>query len=180
MKSLILAAAGLLVISTTAHAQSAIDMALHAAPSGARSGATVIQWNADHTYETLQEGTNHLVCYDRSGERDRQPFAVQCTSLTNLDRVAQNRRFRAMTINGAEETALITAAEANGTRAEVEYGSVWLASSGADQSGAGVHMTVAVPGATAESTGFPTTRGSGGVYLMAAGTGGAHLMIPGR
>ena len=72
------------------------------------------------------------------------------------------------------------AAEANGTRAEVAYGSMFIAMSGPDQSRAGIHTTIAVPGATAESTGFPTTRDGGGAYLMEAGTGGAHIMVPGR
>ena len=180
MKSFILAVVCLLTVSASAHAQSAIEMALTAAPERAREATTVIKWNADHTYETLQQGTNQLVCYDRSAERDRRPFAVQCTNLANLDRVAQNRRFRAETANTQEENAMIAAAEANGTRAEVAYGSLWIARSGPDQASAGIHTTIAVPGATAESTGFPTTRAGGGAYLMAAGTGGAHIMVPGR
>ena len=180
MKSFILAVVCLLTVSASAHAQSAIEMALAPVPARAREGATVIKWNADHTYETLKEGTSQLVCYDRSSERDRRPFAVQCTSLANLDRVAQNRRFRAETANREEENAMIAAAEANGTRAMVEYGSMWIAMAGPDQASAGIHTTIAVPGATAESTGFPVTRAAGGAYLMAAGTGGAHIMIPGR
>jgi len=180
MKGFVLAFIGLFAVSTGAHAQSAIEMALTAAPAGAREGATVIQWNADFTYETLKEGTSHLVCYDRSTERNRRPFEVQCTTKANLGRVEQNRRFRAATADGAEERAMIEAAEAAGTRAPVEYGSIWYAAAGADYASAGTHTTIAVPGATAESTGFPTTRDAGGVYLMQAGTGGAHLMVPGR
>jgi hypothetical protein len=84
------------------------------------------------------------------------------------------------TTDRASESALIEAAEANGTRAEVAYGSMWMAMSGDDMASAGLHYTIAVPGATAESTGFPTTRAGGGTYLMAAGTGGAHIMVPGR
>ena len=180
MKTLIIAMVGILTLSSGVHAQSEIEIALTPAPSRAQDAATVIKWNADHSYETLREGSNHLVCYDRSDERDRRPFAVQCTHITNLERVAQNRRFRAQTADGAEERALITAAEADGTRASVEYGSVWYAAQGPDHASAGIHVTVAVPGASAESTGFPVTRDFGGIYLMQAGTGGAHLMIPGR
>ena len=180
MKSFILAVVCLLTVSASAQAQSAIDMALAAAPARARESATVIKWNADHTYETLQQGSNQLVCYDRSSERNRRPFAVQCTNLANLDRVAQNRRFRAETANTEDESAMIAAAESNGTRADVAYGSMWIAMSGPDQASAGIHTTIAVPGATAASTGFPTSRAGGGAYLMAAGTGGAHIMVPGR
>ncbi len=180
MKSFILAVLCLLTGSASAHAQSAIDMALAPLPARARASATVIKWNADHTYETIKEGTSQLVCYDRSSERDRRPFAVQCTNKANLDRVAQNRLFRTKTANGAEERAMIVAAEANGTRASVQYGSMWIAMAGPDQASAGIHTTIAVPGATAASTGFPVTRDAGGAYLMDAGTGGAHIMIPGR
>jgi hypothetical protein len=105
---------------------------------------------------------------------------VQCTNLANLDRVAQNRRFRAATTDRDSETAMIRAAEANGTRAEVAYGSMFIAMSGPDMASAGTHTTIAVPGATAASTGFPTSREGGGAYLMEAGTGGAHIMVPGR
>jgi hypothetical protein len=45
-----------------------MDRALAAAPRQMHDGATVIQWKADGTYETLKKGTNRLVCYDRSGE----------------------------------------------------------------------------------------------------------------
>jgi len=41
------------------------------------------------------------------------------------------------------------------------------------------HMTVAVPGATTQSLGFPENNKQGGVWIMNAGTSTAHLMIPG-
>jgi len=117
---------------------------LAAAPRQMRDGATVIKWNGDYTYETLKKGTNRLVCYDRSGEPGRQPFAVQCTSIANLDRVAQNRKFEAMSDMPARQAAL-EAAEANGTRVKPEYGSVWYDMNGADRAHARIHVTIAVP-----------------------------------
>src|SRR5580658_1549989 len=124
----------ILTASAAAFAQTPADTtarALAAAPRQMREGATVVQWNADFTYETLKKGTNRLVCYDRSGEPGRQPFAVQCTSVGNLDRVAQNRKFEAMTDKTARQAAM-DAAEANGTRVKPEFGSVWLSMSGPD------------------------------------------------
>src|SRR5579863_6658676 len=146
MKRIIPIVAGMLAVVIGAWAQTApeIDRALAAAPRQMREGATVIKWKADYTYETLKKGTNHLVCYDRSGEPGRQPFAVQCTSLANLDRVAQNRKFEAIA-DKAERQAAIDAAEANGTRIKPEYGSVWLSMSGPDQEHARIHTTIAVP-----------------------------------
>jgi len=174
--------AGVLAISAAASAQptaqEAIYRALAAAPRQMREAATVIKWKPDFTYDTLKKGTNHLVCYDRSGEPGRQPFAVQCTSLGNLDRVAQNRKFD-MIADKAERQAAIDAAESNGTRVKPEYGSVFISMSGPDQEHARTHTTIAVPGATTQSTGLPDSPGKGGAWLMNAGTSTAHIMTPG-
>jgi hypothetical protein len=183
MKSLILLSLAALTIPAVGQAQSGedtIERALAAAPARARDEAAVIRWNADHTYETLKAGTNAFVCYDRSAEARRAPFDVQCTNVGNLDRVAQNRRFRAEGADGEEENALIESAEAEGTRVLPVYGSVWIAMRGDDQVSARIHTTVAVPMATTESTGLPENGREGGAWIMAAGTSGAHIMIPGR
>ena len=169
--------------SSTAYAQTTaetIERALAAAPGRAREGAAVIKWNADRTYETLKEGTNALVCYDRSGEPGtRTPFAVQCTNPANLDRVAQNRKFRAESADAEAMQAMLDAAEADGTRVKPEFGSVFIAMNGPDQASAGTHTTVAVPGATPESIGLPDNPRQGGAWLMNPGTSTAHIMIPG-
>ena len=119
-----------------------------------------------------------MACYDRSGEPGQQPFAVQCTSVANLPRVAQNRKFEAMTDKTARQAAL-DAAEKDGTRVKPEYGSVWLTMNGPDQARARIHTTIAVPGATTQSTGLPDNNKQGGVWIMNAGTTTAHLMTPG-
>ncbi len=96
MKRTALMFAGLLALSTSAFAQSPdIDTPLLAAPANQRAAAAVIKWKPDFTYDTLRPGTNRLVCYDRSGQPGQQPFSVECTSVANLDRVAQNMRFEA-------------------------------------------------------------------------------------
>ena len=182
MKSIILVVVSLLTVTTNVSAQIAelsLESVLTTAPGRARAGAAVIKWNDDYTYETLKEGTNALVCYDRSGERDRPAFAVQCTSVANLARVAQNRRFRGETSNTEEERAMVAAAEASGTRVAPEYGSPWVSTNGADQQSAGTHTTFAAPGATTESTGLPENGRGGGAWIMGAGTSEAHIMIPG-
>ncbi|HMF94156.1 MAG TPA: hypothetical protein VKE96_07680, partial [Vicinamibacterales bacterium] len=102
MKRIVTIALGLLIATTVGSAQQggtqtasapqdpAIEKALMPAPRQMKDGATVIKWKADGTYDTLRKGTNRLVCYDRSGDPGQQPFSVQCTSIANLDRVAQN------------------------------------------------------------------------------------------
>src|ERR1700722_4643334 len=181
MKRTLALAVAALAISTGAVAQTpaeSMERALAAAPRQMHDGATVIRWKADGTYDTLKKGTNRLVCYDRSGEPGRQPFAVQCTSIGNLDRVAQNRKFEAMTDKTARQAAL-DAAEADGSRIKPEFGSVWYDMNGADQEHARIHVTIAVPGATNQSLGLPDNPKQGGVWIMNAGTTTAHIMTPG-
>lgn len=155
-----------------------LDRALAAAPRGMKDGATVIKWKDDNTYETVRKGTNRLVCYDRSGEPGRAKFAVQCTSIANLERVAQNRKFEAIA-DATERKAALEKAEKDGTRVKPEFGSVWLDMNGPDQEHARIHTTIAVPGATAQSLGLPDNGQQGGTWIMNAGTTTAHLMIPG-
>jgi hypothetical protein len=170
-----------LAMAPAALAQSSpdIDTPLLAAPANLRDGATVIKWKADYTYETLRTGTNRLVCFDRSGLPGQQPFSVECTSIANLDRVAQNLRFEAEP-DRAKRQAALDAAEKDGTRAKPEYGSVWYHLRGPDRERARTHMTVALPFATTQSTGLPDNPKMGGVWIMNAGTSTAHLMIPGE
>ena len=183
MKRLLLFVFGLIILAPPAYAQSTaalIEQALAAASPRAREGAAVIKWNADYTYETLKEGTNTWVCYHRSDEVRRPPFAVQCTSAANLDRVAQSRKFRAESADADEERAMLAAAEEDGTRIQPEFGSMFISMNGQDQANAGTHTTIAVPGATPESLGLPGTPAQGGAWLMDAGTSTAHIMVPGR
>src|SRR5262245_61256748 len=171
----------LLAVSAGVWAQApneAIEKALLAAPRQMREGATVIKWKPDFTYDTLRKGTNRLVCYDRSGEPNEQAFAVQCTSIANLPRVAQNRKFEAIADKAARQKAL-DAAEADGSRVKPEYGSVFYSLDGADQARARLHVTIAVPGATPQTIGLPDNNKQGGAWLMDSGTSTAHIMTPG-
>ena len=180
MTRIVLIVVGLLVVSTNVYAQTTaetIERALAAAPQRAREATAVIQWNDDYTYETLKEGTNRLVCYDRSGFPGRkQPFSVQCTNVANLPRLAQSRKALA---ENADGEGVLDSYEADGTRVQPEFGSVWISMDGPNQAGARIHTTIAVPGATADSLGLPDNRDQGGAWIMMAGTSEAHIMIPG-
>jgi hypothetical protein len=181
MKRTALFALGLLALSAVPFAQApadTIEKALSAAPRNMKEGAAVLKFKADGTYDTLKPGTNRLVCYDRSGEPGQQPFAVQCSSVANIPRIVQNRKFEAMTDKAAKQAAL-DAAEKDGSRAKPEFGSVWYTMNGADKDHARVHVTIAVPGATTQSIGLPSDNKQGGVWIMNAGTSTAHLMTPG-
>jgi hypothetical protein len=170
-----------LAISAGAFAQdqAAIDKALLAAPANMKAAATVIRWKADFTYDTLRKGTNKLVCYDRSGQPGQAAFSVECTSLANLDRAAQNLKLEAIPDKKAS-LAAFDAAEKDGTRVKPEYGSVWYHLRGMDAEHTSTHVTIAVPGATGKSLGLPESGAQGGVWVMNAGTTTAHLMTPGE
>jgi hypothetical protein len=183
MKRIALFALGVIAVSgfTVARAQDEdyIAKAVQAAPANLRDGATVIKWKSDFTYDTVRKGTNQLVCYDKSGQPELPAFIVECTSLGNLDRAAQNMKFESGG-DKAKTQAMLDAAEKDGTRVKPVYGSVWYHLMGADKEHARTHMTIAVPGATTASTGLPDNPKNGGVWIMNAGTTTAHLMTPGE
>lgn len=156
-----------------------IEKALMAAPHNERDGATVVRWKPDFSYETLRKGTNRLVCYDISGYPTHRPFTVECTSVANLPRVAQNLKFEAIPDRKAS-LAAFDAAEKDGTRVKPEFGSVWYHVMGPDAEHTRTHVTVAVPGATNQTVGLPENSQQGGIWIMNAGTSTAHLMIPGE
>jgi hypothetical protein len=180
MKRIALLVLALAAASINVFAQAdPIATPLLAAPDNLRAAATVIKWHPDQTYETLKKGTNRLVCYDRSGFPTQQAFSLECTSLGNLDRVAQNMKAEALG-DHAKSEAMLNEQEKAGTRVKPEFGSVWYHLMGPDREHARPHMTIAVPGATTASLGLPQDGKSGGVWIMNAGTTTAHLMTPGE
>jgi hypothetical protein len=179
MKRIAVLLVAVMAISISALAQEGADKAVLAAPANMRDGATVIQWKADFTYDTVKKGTNNLVCYDLSGKPAHPPFMVECTSMANLDRVAQNLKFEAAG-DKAKTQGLLDAAEKDGTRVKPQYGSVWYHFMGPDQEHARTHFTIAVPGATGQTLGLPNNGKQGGVWVMNEGTSTAHLMTPGE
>ena len=160
-------------------AQADVDKALLAAPASLRDQATVVKWKPDSSYDTLRKGTNRLVCYDISGFPMQQPFSVECTSIANLERKAQNLKFEAAG-DRAKVQAMVAAVVTAGPRVKPEFGSVWYEVFGASQEQRRGHITIAVPGATPESIGLPDNPRQGGAWIMNAGTLTAHIMVPGE
>ena len=183
MKKILSIAFGAITVSATLFAQgadqAAIDKALLAAPGNLKAAATVIKWKPDYTYDTLKKGTGNLVCYDKSGLPGQQAYMIECTSMGNLPRAAQNMKLDALGDKKTTQAAL-DAAEKDGTRVKPEFGSVWYHVMGPDPEHARTHMTIAVPGATTQSMGLPDNGKSGAVWIMNAGTSTAHLMTPGE
>ena len=173
-----------LALAATAGAQSTDDQiatATMAAPPAMQADAMVIRLAADGSHSVLREGSNGLVCWDRSDEPNRS-FSVQCTSFENMDRIRQNRVWNMSGKTAEEIRAMRDAAEADGTREVSKFGSVYYTLNGENAESASLHLTVAVPFATAESLGLPD-QGSytrAGTWIMEAGLSAAHIMLPGR
>src|SRR6201988_2299361 len=99
MKRMLSVVLGIVAVSAVVFAQApdpALEKALLPAPRNLQAAATVIKWKSDFTYDTLRKGTNRLVCYERSGLPEQQPFSVECTAVANLDREAQNLKAEAV------------------------------------------------------------------------------------
>ena len=173
---------GILAVSAGAFAQAPTDpvqKALLAAPARMKKeDVNVIKWKADFTYDTLQKGSSSMVCYDLSGFPGHPPFTIECTSMANLPRVAQNLKIEALG-DKAKIQAAFDAAEKDGTRVKPEFGSAFIHFMGPDMEHAFHHTTIAVPGATAQSLGLPDKPSQSGAWIMNAGTTTAHLMTPG-
>jgi hypothetical protein len=174
---LVVVAAPLLALAQSS--DDAINTALEALPASLRDQATVIKWKSDFTYDTLRKGTNGLVCYDRSGMPEQPAVSVECTSMGNLGREAQNLKAEALG-DKAKTQAMLDAMEKDGTRVKPEYGSVWYHYMGTDKDHAHTHVTIALPGATTQSTGITDKRSATGIWLMNPGTSTAHVMTPGE
>jgi hypothetical protein len=186
MKRTLFAALSVLVFSAAALAQAPADelekalTPLQGPQANLRDGATVIKWKADFTYDTLRKGTNRMVCYDRSGQPGQAAFAAECTSIANLDRVAQNLKIEAANTDPKAKRAAFEELEKSGKWIKPEVGSVWIHVTGQNASATRKHITIAMPGATTKTTGLPEDNKQGGVWIMDAGSSEAHLMIPGN
>src|SRR5215472_11060233 len=133
MKRIAAVVLGLAALSVCAFAQEAeVDKALMAAPGNLKKDATVIKWKADYSYDTVREGKNNLVCYDKSGMPSvQQKVYSECTDKGNLKRVAQNLKAEALG-DRAKTQAELNKQETDGTREKPVYGSVWYHAMGDD------------------------------------------------
>jgi len=172
----------ILAVSTMAFAQAAseeLEKALLPAPRQMKDAATVIKWKADFTYDTVRKGTNRLVCYERPVQPGQPPFSAECTSIANLERVAQSLKIETIR-DPKERQAAFEAAEKAGNWTKPEFGSVFYNMNGPDAAQARSHATIAVPGATTKTLGLPENGNQGGAWIMNAGTSAAHIMMPGH
>jgi hypothetical protein len=182
MRLVILLGLALAAVPYTLNGQSVdqqIAAALLAAPANLKDEAAVITFDSNGEIEVIREGSNGLMCWDSSNEPGRQGnWTSQCTSELNRARVQQNHQFSHRGSTPEEIQALFDEAEADGSREVPTYGTMYYHWRGDAETG-GPHTNIAVPFATEDLSGIPEGRRNDAMWIMGAGTSGAHLMIPG-
>jgi hypothetical protein len=157
-----------------------IERTLLAAPASLRAEATILELRPDGSTAVLRGGSNGLICWDNEGRPGQMDvFDVQCTIEANRPRLEQNHAFERAGGTVTEILARFERAEEDGTRALSEWGSIYYHVFGDSTQDYRNHTLVAVPYATRD-LGFPIARGPAMLWLMEAGTSGAHLMVSGR
>jgi hypothetical protein len=183
MKRILLVLAAAAVYPTVLNAQAPadeIERAVLAAPARQRADATVLDLRSDGSVAVLRQGSNGLMCWDNTGRPGIEaPIDSQCSTEANRARLEQNHAFQASGGSEEEIEARFAAAEADGTRAESAFGSIYYHVTGDSPTALRTHTTVAVPGATGESIGLPERGGAAMLWLMEPGTTSAHLMVSG-
>ena len=155
-----------------------IARAVMAAPANLQADATVIMFDESGEIMVVREGSNGLMCWDSSNEPGRQGiFNAQCTSELNRARVKQNHQFSHAGGTPEEIQALFDHAEEDGTRELPVYGTMYYHWIGEEDGRP--HTNIAVPFATEENSRITQASRSDAMWIMDAGTSGAHLMLPG-
>lgn len=193
---IVLAAAGLATLPSGARAQAdaagvalgdktadwLVASAVLAAPAEYREAAEVRGWTDEGSLVTLRPGSNGMICLaDRPGDGQ---FRAACYHATLEPFMEAGRRLRRDGLEGMERQ--------RARWAEIEAGRIEMPVAAMvynlgldtedfdpaelDPATAGRLQAIYMRGATAESTGLPTTPGDG-PWLMFPGTPSAHVMI---
>lgn len=183
----LLSLAGLVAAAAAAQAQVPppevqIAGAVQAAPADQRATATVIGFGADGKHTTLRKGTGFLICLADNPAEDK--FSVACYHRDLDPFMARGRELAALGTKGRGAEDLRWKEIESGKLAmpkeprltTIVQGTSFDAAAGAVVDSY-TRWVIYTPGATAESTGLPTTPGPGAPWLMFPGTPGAHIMI---
>lgn len=189
------------VLSCPLAAVEAVDLSVEAQiaqavsplPGSLRAGATVVTYDSSGTPKVLRQGTNAIVCQPpqpapatqpagtSSGSQTAAPpaFSVSCYHKSMQPTRDFEAKLRAGGNIAKEVTDAVAAARKDGKLAAPAFGTMLYTRSGKSEAEAHTLWVLMAPNATAESTGLPTEQPKeGGPWLMAAGTPGAHVMIP--
>jgi hypothetical protein len=153
-----------------------IAQAVSPLPESLRADATVITYDAQGNPKVLRQGTNSIVCQPN---QSKDSFAVSCYQKSMQPRREMEAKLRAEGKDAKAVTAAIQEATKSGQLKAPAFGTMLYSRSGKTEAEARTLWVMLVPNATAEATGLPTKRGEpGSPWMMAAGTPGAHIMMP--
>lgn len=170
-----------------------IAQAVSPLPESLRAGAAVVTYDSSGTPKVLRQGTNAIVCQPpqpapaaqaagtSGGSQTAAPpeFSVSCYHKSMQPTRDFQAKLRAEGKTAKELTDAVAAARKDTKLAAPAFGTMLYTRSGKSETEARTLWVLLAPNATAESTGLPTERPKeGGPWLMAAGTPGAHVMIP--
>jgi hypothetical protein len=153
-----------------------IAQAVSPLPESMRASATVVTYDAKGEPVVLREGAGSVVC---TPDQHREgSFAVSCYQKVLRTQRDMEAKLRA---EGKDQKAIqaeVQAARDSGKLPTPPQGTMMYMRSGKIEAEAHELWVMLMPGATAESTGLPTSKGQGSPWLMRAGTPGAHVMMP--
>lgn len=166
--------------------QDQIDMAVLAAPEAVRAGATVYGFADNGEMITLRKGTNNFIV--RSDDPNKAGFEVVCYGVDAEPFMARGRELRAEGVDFGGVLAQREKEAEAGTLQMPNTGSILHIYSGNEASynaatksieNAYYRYVIYMPGATTESSGYPTKpNGEGGhPWLMYPGMHRAHIML---
>ena len=186
-----LAAFGLLTVAGTIGAQQVqlptVDAQIAAAvlplPEEFRADATVMGYRSADRLELLRAGTGAMICLGDDPKEAR--FHVACYHRDLDPFMARGRALRASGVERQASDSIRNAEVASGALPMPKQAALWQISAPADSMdwanntphGARALYVVYMPGATAESTGLPTTPAPVTPWLMFPGTPRAHIMF---
>lgn len=163
-------------------AASQIAAAVLPIPPEFRASATVLGYGADGRLTTLRRGSGAYVCLATDPKMER--FHVACYHRSLEPFMARGRELRAQGVAGGQvDTVRFAEARSGKLAMPTQPAALYSLTGGTFDPAAGTATgarplyVIYIPGATAESTGIPTTPAEGTPWLMFPGTPKAHIMF---
>ena len=158
-----------------------IAAAVLAAPKDMRGGAAVLGYNDKGDLVTLRKGENDLICL--ASDPKSKTYSVACYHKDLEPYMARGRELTAQGMKGMERQEKRWKEVDEGKLVMPKGPRMLYVLSGKDYDAAKGEITdgqprwvIYIPYATTETTGLPTTGGSG-PWLMYPGKAGAHVML---
>jgi len=146
-------------------------------PEALRETATVASYDDAGNRTILRQGSSEIIC---QADDPTSGFFVHCFHHSYEPHLMHSRKWASEGKSREEILQLRLAAMEDGELPLDHAGRAGYILQGDDPVGATSLMVIALPDATAESTGLSTTPSNFRPWLMRAGTPWAHVMMPGQ